>query len=658
MSSFLRHIQKGRLVSKIIPTKLKNPAPSALFTYTPLQDPTKDFRLVILHPALEDNEEIKCTLQHADLNNPGEFEALSYAWGDQTEKHTITVNDQEFEVTSSLAHALRNLRNLRPHSRLRRTLWIDAICIDQRNEIERNSQVRRMDVIYKSASEVVVWLGRYSEPEDALGKFEEQYGYEPFPQITHDTFQKMSLAMERWVEFEANEDGVTFALNRFINDDAASLCYFSRIFSRAWFHRLWVFQEVTLARKVVVVCGRCTVDTHLISTVADSLSSSRISSVAFEGMPEDPAIHESAWRVRRMFQLTKKNISFWQLLDATTELKCTDPRDKLIAIHGLMTEGDKEDIYIDYTQPTAEMYKEWAKRRIVRTGRLDVFSYCNDSKGLDIPSWVPNLSTGSWSIDYNFLLQSDIDNKAMNRLYYSATGNSFAGAVISEDGLQIELMGHKIGQITSLSPSIQSMSLDWNMTKSDPILPKVLKAWEDFVTRNLNLQKLPDIQLGKFLEVLLRGYMVNSKAFKPFERWHYTLEKFINSCRAGESAHEAFVSSLGPYVYANLILTLHSQIFITDAGSIGIVRECCNISVGDTVHLLLGGNTPYVLRQDSHTLQNRGKGVEQPEGDPELFETPLPYSLVGSCYVQGYMDGEAMPSFRRGEIEFSDITLH
>ncbi|KAH6712510.1 heterokaryon incompatibility protein-domain-containing protein [Leptodontidium sp. MPI-SDFR-AT-0119] len=658
MSSFLRHVHKGRLLSKVIPARLKHSAPSASFMYTSLQDPASHFRLVILHPALEDSDDIKCTLQYADLSNPGEFEALSYAWGDQAEKQTITLNNQKFEVTSNLANALRNLRNLGPHNRLARTFWIDAICIDQRNEIERNAQVRRMDVIYESAREVVVWLGRYSEPEDALGKFEEQYGYEPFPQLTYDTFQKMSLALNRWVTFEANEDGMTFDLNRFIDDDAASLCYFSRICNRAWFHRLWVFQEVSLARKVVLVCGRCTMDMELISEVADSLSRSGMSSVAFDEMPEDPAIHESAWRVQRMFSTTTKKTSLWKLLKETRELKCTDPRDKLIAIHGLMTEDDKEDICIDYTQSIAEMYKGWAKRRMVRTGRLDIFSYCNESNGLDLPSWVPNLSTNSWSFDHTFLLQSDINNKARTGLCYSATGNSFADAMISEDGLQIKLWGHKIGQITSLSASTQSMSLDWNLTLSDSILPKVLKAWEDFVIRNLNLQKLTDLQPEKFLEVLLRGYLGNSKALNPFERWHYTLEKFINSSRAGESAHKTFISTLGPYAYTNLVGAMYSQIFITDTGSIGIVRECCNIAVGDTVHLLLGGNTPYVLRQDSDTQKSHRKGVEQPKAAPELFETPLPYRFMGSCYVQGYMDGEAMPSFRKGEIEFSNITLY
>lgn len=54
-------------------------SPFKAYTYTPLIDPSKDFRLVTLHPALEESNNIECLLQHGHLSDPGEFEALSYA---------------------------------------------------------------------------------------------------------------------------------------------------------------------------------------------------------------------------------------------------------------------------------------------------------------------------------------------------------------------------------------------------------------------------------------------------------------------------------------------------------------------------------------------------------------------------------------------------
>jgi hypothetical protein len=39
-----------------------------------------------------------------------------------------------------------------------RTFWIDALCINQKDEEEKSSQVLQMHLIYKHASEVIVWL--------------------------------------------------------------------------------------------------------------------------------------------------------------------------------------------------------------------------------------------------------------------------------------------------------------------------------------------------------------------------------------------------------------------------------------------------------------------------------------------------------------------
>jgi hypothetical protein len=65
-------------------------------------------------------------------------------------------------VTTNLYAALLHLRN----SSLERIIWIDAICIDQKNDEERAQQIQLMAKIYSQASRVLVWLGEAADNSD------------------------------------------------------------------------------------------------------------------------------------------------------------------------------------------------------------------------------------------------------------------------------------------------------------------------------------------------------------------------------------------------------------------------------------------------------------------------------------------------------------
>lgn len=83
------------------------------------------------------------------------YEALSYAWGSLEKACLISINNCNLPVTSNLYSALQHLRD----PLLKRTLWIDAICINQKDIDERRLQVQSMVLIYTMASHVIVWLG-------------------------------------------------------------------------------------------------------------------------------------------------------------------------------------------------------------------------------------------------------------------------------------------------------------------------------------------------------------------------------------------------------------------------------------------------------------------------------------------------------------------
>ncbi|RDW63603.1 hypothetical protein BP6252_11148 [Coleophoma cylindrospora] len=115
---------------------------------------TSQVRVLDLHPGKE-GDPIMCTLRVVDLDADAVYDALSYVWGDPKITKGIFVNGAALEITTNLHAALSRLRS--PETQ--RTLWIDAICINQTDNTEKMHQIGLMRKIYASAEEVAMWLG-------------------------------------------------------------------------------------------------------------------------------------------------------------------------------------------------------------------------------------------------------------------------------------------------------------------------------------------------------------------------------------------------------------------------------------------------------------------------------------------------------------------
>ena len=130
------------------------PPPAGSYPYRRLVPRRSELRLLTLHPGTWDSE-IICNIKHASLDSNPDYEALSYTWGSLTDLRCIFVDGYEVKVSANLEIALRYLRS--PDET--RTLWIDALCINQEDTAERNAQVPRMYTIYSKARTVLAWLG-------------------------------------------------------------------------------------------------------------------------------------------------------------------------------------------------------------------------------------------------------------------------------------------------------------------------------------------------------------------------------------------------------------------------------------------------------------------------------------------------------------------
>lgn len=134
------------------------------FKYEQLNSETKEIRLAVLLEGKE-SDDIVCRIIHRTLESGIQYEALSYVWGSCEEEYQIQLMDEYglgchfFPVTRNLEGALRLLR-LETRSR---ALWIDAICINQKDSLERSAQVTMMRSIYSSSFSTVVYFGPQDE---------------------------------------------------------------------------------------------------------------------------------------------------------------------------------------------------------------------------------------------------------------------------------------------------------------------------------------------------------------------------------------------------------------------------------------------------------------------------------------------------------------
>ncbi|KAF2793760.1 HET-domain-containing protein, partial [Melanomma pulvis-pyrius CBS 109.77] len=140
-------------------------SPKSPYRYRPLKG--DQIRLLRLLPPTRQKgylhtEFVECELVHVSLEDPGQFEALSYVWGPPDRTKTIQIRTGKPQlrvkvlgVTDSLFTALQNLR----YASKTRILWIDQLCNNQDDKKEMNAQVKRMGDIYRQSSCTVIWLG-------------------------------------------------------------------------------------------------------------------------------------------------------------------------------------------------------------------------------------------------------------------------------------------------------------------------------------------------------------------------------------------------------------------------------------------------------------------------------------------------------------------
>lgn len=131
----------------------------SVYRYTPLSPKPNVIRLLRLLPSADPQETLRCELfeymiRLSDVSSHP-YEALSYCWGGDDNPQSIVLDNERFNITQNLWMALLRLRD----SAIPRIIWVDAVCINQKDHAEKATQIQFMAAIYAKARCVIVWLG-------------------------------------------------------------------------------------------------------------------------------------------------------------------------------------------------------------------------------------------------------------------------------------------------------------------------------------------------------------------------------------------------------------------------------------------------------------------------------------------------------------------
>lgn len=358
--------------------------------------------------------------QDGRLTDRIQYEALSWRWGDEdNSQHTIMIREHghmyQKRVSETLGLALKYLRQ-----RKDRILWIDAICINQKNKKERSFQVSMMSLVYTRAEQVCVWLGEDDDDSRKAFRFirEDISHLKDFDRLCSD--QKNA---HKWRAFLG-------------------------LMQRDWFSRRWVVQEIALAVKAQVYCGPDTLNwrelaiavelfvevetaTHRLSELLRKDAKSDVVPNWFEHISELGAslLVNATARIFREYQRGDRSVklparrsllSLEYLVTSLSIFDCGRPHDSVYALLAIARDArpnppttvkvrrdqalieqvfgdqlEQKPYLLDYSSPYPDVCKEFVQFCIERSARMDPL------QALDVlcRPWAKDWRPGEFRVD-------------------------------------------------------------------------------------------------------------------------------------------------------------------------------------------------------------------------------------------------------------------
>jgi hypothetical protein len=620
----------------------------SVFQYQPLDNSSSEIRLVKLSLAANELDKIKIDLFHAFLDDHPSYKALSYtwdapfeegleelsAWNDPKETHSILINDQEFLVRRNLEAAIRHLRS-QPNAQDDSLFWIDAICIDQSSIAERNHQVRRMKDIYKAAKGVVAWLGPEAK-ESGLAMTRFRAVFDQILSPNEDIFNVFSRPLsQQYPNLFAGEGKVVEPRL------AIAMCW---LFQRAWWKRSWIVQEATINQHTSIVCGTNSVSIDaVVFSMYFLMDLLVVSSSAIIPSSTDPqldiaggyqlSVNTSLEELALMAALSitiklvgvRLKMQGWSwgisqnvqtdllsLLSTFHDWRATDPRDKVYALFGLLSVPESSKIQPDYSLSFQKVYGQVVQSSIESLGTLDVFGYCSLQQELEneLPSWVPDWRARKKPHEADMATPLQTQCLQQGDEPYQASGASQPVLYFSEDFTTLHLGGLQIDTLKNVR-TLDANHLDEHSASH----------WSNELHREPD--SLQSTSTGASVSISLQPEDMaflneRSQNICSPESFAFQQKQFDKSLIALFSSKSSTDPMEAWDRIRKLVSVGTSRKLIISERFVGLGPEAAQ--AGDIICILFGGRIPYLLR---------------PSSDDS-------YLLVGECYINGLMYGEAL----------------
>lgn len=580
------------------------------FQYDRLNWATNEIRLIEIQPRSSTDEAapVACTITSVSLDDKPRYVGLSYAWEGTATVCPLILNGKPYHVTASLDAVLRQIRSLQHNTKDFRPqrLWVDALSINQHDQVEKSWQVQQMSRIFQEAESALVWLGPASEDSKTAMNALDRLGV-----VLDSPHESFDDASQRAFDLLSN-----------LYDDVSSTL--QSLLTRSWWKRIWVVQEFALAKDVVFLCGDTQLSWRSCQAALEALTAFN---AEHTDKPRQARLHDRRLRqlqthrfsrILRLFKIRndlqrQRRPTMWDLLTLKGfGMRATDDRDFIYALTGISSDSTVKHLYPDYTKRAVQVYTDVA-RSFLAEGRLRTLWLCSQPRQLaDLPSWVPDWSS-TWRTGRHHL-SADPSHGTGNRLF-AAAGHSRPDVSFSSNsiGMVLHLQGFAFDQVVATKAVFDSRDtvhrsslLSIHMT-----LVRHFRAFWD-LSQNLDA-------------VLRTGTTDVERRWAP-ER---VLQYGRSSRQKRRDLYEMLLDSVNntkPRLITNLAMSRYDLLdrhagrrpFLTSKGYLGLGPG--NMRRSDVVAVVFGSEVPLILRavKDDH------------------------YELVGEAYVDKIMDGEVM----------------